>query len=182
MSVSKLKRAAHKGFTLVELTIGITVLSIALLIMTGALFPQIEKSTDPWFQVRSAELAHSMMNEILARRFDENSLVQGNLRCGEYETGSVSTVPCATQTELDSCSTTEETSRDLYDDVDDYNCLAIPGNLITDMTGLHSLSTAYAQFNISVSVNYAGAAKLITVTVVPPRGASVVYSTYKANY
>ncbi|NVK26236.1 MAG: type II secretion system protein [Gammaproteobacteria bacterium] len=177
----------QSGFTLLELVLGIAVMSVVLLLMTGALFPQAEKSTDPWFQVRSAELAQSLMNEILARRYDENSLVIGNLRCGE--TGASA---CITQTQLDNCASTEEGSdRVTWDDVDDFNCLNVSGDsVLANIEG--DVVDAYAQFNVQVSVNYnntfstpvssVSPAKLITITVTPPRGPDVVYSSFKANY
>lgn len=180
MFVRNLSQAIQKGFTLIELTIGIAVLSVALLVMTGALFPQIERSTDPWFQVRSAELAQSMMNEILARKFDENSFVTGNLRCGEDD-GTSTAGDCVTQTELDNCSTTEEASRADYDDVDDFNCFTATGDQITDITNT-ALIDVYRAFTVSVVVNYVNTAKVVMVTVTPPRGSPVVYSSYKANY
>lgn len=183
MPVPNIKSAFQRGFTLLELAIGTSVLAVSLLVMTGALFPQAQRSTDPWFQVRSAELAHSMMNEILARKFDENSAVLGDLRCGEYETGSATFVPCATQAELTACSTTEEgtANRADFDDVDDFNCLNLTGNQILNVSG-GSLGTVYAAFNVQVGVTYVGANKRITVTVVPPRGDNIVYSAIKANY
>ena len=186
MSVVKFKRQVQVGFTLIELTIGITVLSIALLVMTGALFPQAERSTNPWFQVRSAELAHSMMNEVLAKRFDENSFTVGDLRCGE-DNGVASALACVTATQLNDCifmPFREEVSRANFDDVDDFNCFSISGNLLTDLTGNQALGDVYSNFTVSVNVSYlvVNQLKLITVTVVPPRGTDVVYSAYKANY
>ena len=181
MLALNLRKSIQRGFTLLELVLGIAVMSIVLLLMTGALFPQAEKSTDPWFQVRSAELAQSLMNEILARRFDENSLVIGNLRCDETGAGA-----CATAAELTACSSTEEgTDRNLWDDVDDFNCLNTTGDNITNIEGVQ-LTDVYKQFNVLVSVSYNSDfvtnAKLITVTVTPPRGSAVVYSSIKGNY
>lgn len=181
MPVPNLKPAIQRGFTLLELAIGTSVLAVSLLVMTGALFPQAQRSTDPWFQVRSAELAHSMMNEILARKFDESNGAVGDLRCGEYETGSTPFTNCATQAELTACNTTEEANRADFDDVDDFNCLNLTGNQILNVSG-GSLGDIYAEFTVSVNVAYAGSNKRITVTVEPPRGDNIVYSAIKANY
>lgn len=175
-----------KGFTLIELTIGIVILSIALLVMTGALFPQAKRSTNPWFQVRSAELGHSMMNEILAKKFDENNFQVGSLRCGE-DNGTTTAGSCVTAAQLADCVTVpfrEESGRANFDDVDDFNCLSIPGNSLTDLTGNQALSNEYAGFNVAVGVSYVNVnqLKLITVTVTPPQGERIVYSAYKANY
>jgi len=181
------KSSNNGGFTLIELVIGIVVLSFALMVMTGALFPQAERSTNPWFQVRSAELAQSMMNEILARRYDENSAQIGSLRCGE--TGAD---PCSS---IGSCSDlnswTEEgtDNRELYDDVDDFHCYSVSGNDITNIEN-DELLNVYKGFSVEVNVQYAGAdlgldatnAKLITVTVTPPKSDAVVYASYRTNY
>ena len=180
-----------KGFTLIELTIGMLVLSIALMVMTGALFPQAARSVDPWFQVRSAELAHSMMNEILAKRFDENSLVIDDMRCNEA-TNLVQAGNCISVNNLNDCSVLtgflfrEEANRVDFDDVDDFNCLTLSGDQLTDLTGKQELEEVYANFTIAVSVRYIvpGEVKLVTVTVSTPAPVSqrIVYSAYKANY
>jgi MSHA pilin protein MshD len=62
-----------KGFTLIEIIVGIVVLGVALMVITSALGPLYQRSADPWHQVRAAELGHSLLNEIMARSFDENS-------------------------------------------------------------------------------------------------------------
>jgi MSHA pilin protein MshD len=59
----------QSAFTLVEVVIGIVVLAIALVLITTALGPLYTKSTEPWHQVRAAELGHSFLNEVMARSF-----------------------------------------------------------------------------------------------------------------
>ena len=189
MFVSNISKAMQKGFTLIELTIGIAVLSVALLVMTGSLFPQAERSTDPWMQVRSAELANSMMNEVLSRKFDANSYVLGDLRCGEFEnSGGTTLVPCVDPLLLGNCAAVtnfsyrEEganASRDTFDDIDDYHCLVLSGDQITQVNNLQGV---YDSFTVRVTVGYVGAHKLVTVSVTPPRGGDVVYSAYRTNY
>ena len=51
MPVTKLK-----GFTLIEMVIGIVVFSIALTLFTSLIVPQVIRSVDPIFQVRASEL------------------------------------------------------------------------------------------------------------------------------
>jgi len=181
------------GFTLIELVIGIFVLSVALMVMTGALFPQAERSTNPWFQVRSAELAQSMMNEIIARRFDENSAQISALRCGESGASACTSINACGYIDVNSIQNPwiEEGSsnRELFDDVDDFDCFSTTGSEISNIDN-QSLNDVYAKFTIKVTVSYAGTdlglsntdAKLITVTVTPPLGDDVVYASYKANY
>lgn len=177
-----------QGFTLVELVIGIVLLSTVLLFLTAALFPQAKNSTDPWFQVRSAELAQSFTNEILARKFDENSTINGSAeRCDEPGgTACIATLPDCSQAN----SWTEENSRLLYDDVDDFHCFAATGDAITNIKNV-ALINVYKGFQVSVTVQYAGdelgftdvrLAKKIVVTVQPPSGIPIQYSSFKGNY
>lgn len=160
----------QRGFTLIELTIGITVLSVALLVMTGALFPQAERSTNPWFQVRSAELAQSLMNEILAREFDENTYKVGELRCGEFTATEIAEF-CTPSSNFGPDA--GENNRGDFDDVDDFHGLTLAGADLDD---------EYQGFSIDISVTTVGHNKLITVRVSPPRGDVIVYSTLKGNY
>jgi MSHA pilin protein MshD len=181
----------NNGFTLIELVIGIVVMSIALMVMTGALFPQAERSTNPWFQVRSAELAQSMMNEILARRYDENSAQIGSLRCGESSADSCTTINDCGFINSGGVENpwVEENSRDLYDDIDDFHCYSVTGDGITNIEN-DELVDVYKGFSVDVTVQYAGGnlgldatnAKLITVIVTPPKGNAVVYASYRTNY
>lgn len=189
MFVPNLKQKLQYGFTLIELTIGIAVLSVALLVMTGSLFPQAQRSADPWLQVRSAELASSMMNEILARKFDENSYVLGDFRCGESD-GTFTAPACVASGLLPAnCSSISNYSyreegqnalRDSFDDVDDFHCLTFAGNAI-----ISNFNQSYSNFSLNISVTYAnnlGNLKLITVVVSHPQTGDITYSAYKANY
>lgn len=178
----------QSGFTLVEMVVGITALSVALLLLTGVLVPQAQRSTDPWFQVRSAELAQSLMNEINARSYDHNSSRTGGaFRCDE-----AGGTPCIANLPSD-CSVsntwTEESSRDQYNDIDDFHCLSATGDQITNIEN-QALVGVYKEFTVNVRVQYAGAdlglnnrlAKRITVSVTPPRGSVVNYTLYRTNY
>ncbi|MFT6209390.1 MAG: MSHA pilin protein MshD, partial [Colwellia sp.] len=73
-----------RGFTLIELVVGIVVFSIALMLFTSLIVPQAVRSVDPIFQVRATELAQSLINEIVSKPFDENSnRTGGTARCNE---------------------------------------------------------------------------------------------------
>ena len=60
-----------RGFTLIEIIIGIVVIAIVTLVVTAGMGPLFRQSVDPWQQVRAAELGQSLMNEIMARKFDD---------------------------------------------------------------------------------------------------------------
>jgi len=177
------------GFTLVELIIGIVVLSISLAIISTLIIPAEEKSADQILQVKAAELAQSFLNDISSRAFDENSdMVGGLIRCGEP----VGLNACTDAGKLGpedgngGRDNKGETKRGLYNDVDDFN------NYSEKFTANdESLAQGYNNFTIDVRVVYDGLslglptnleAKKITVSVTTPLGTKVQFATHKANF
>jgi len=168
-----------RGFTLIEIIIGIVVLSISLSIISTLIVPTEQKSADQILQVKAAELGQSLLNDISSRAFDHNSHMAGGLvRCGE---------PNNT---INPCSTTMgpelgENSREDYNDVDDFHEYDLNKNALDD-----SLGDSYSSFIIEVDVRYAGAdlgladnlAKRITVTITTPLGTEIKFATHKANF
>ena len=74
----------RKGFTLVELVVGIIVLGILVAGVIPILGSMEVKSVEPLFQVKADLLAHRIYNQIKQRDFDENSDHSGGeCRCGE---------------------------------------------------------------------------------------------------
>lgn len=171
------KLSNQRGFTLIELIVGIVVLTISLAIVSTLIAPAEEKSADNVLQIKASELAQSLMNDISSRAFDHNSDMTGGLvRCGE--------------TDAPVCSATlgpeaGETSRSQFNDVDDFNNFSEKINSTDD--GIHS---GYNEFSIHVGVVYAGTdlglsnnlAKRITVTVTTPLGTAIEFSSHKANF
>lgn len=182
MKANKRFKAVTKGFTLIELIVGIVVLSISFSLIISLILPLSEKSAEQLHQVRASELGQSMMNEILARAFDENSDMAGGLvRCGE------NSVVCTGEGNLGA--DLGETERSLYDDVDDY----IGFDFSTETNALgESFSDLYPGFNVNITVCYSNfsascsssieLAKLITITVTTPQDFDFVFAFYKANF
>lgn len=177
------------GFTLIELIVGMVVLAIAILMISQIMGPMLKRSTEPWHQVRAAELGHSLMNEIMALSFDENSSL-GNtlLRCNEAGASAcIASLPACPATGMSVA--TEEASRDLYDDVDDFHCLNVDGTALVNRLN-QSLAAHYINYQVSVLVDYAGAelglannsAKKVTLTVTTPSGDAIVFAGYKGNW
>lgn len=179
------------GFTLIELVIGIVVLSLAFSILFNTILPATEQGARQIHQIRAAELGQATMSEIMGKAFDENSNMMGGLfRCGEDQDndGNVKgTEACTTTLGVDG---TEGTDRHLYDDVDDYNGL-LTSDIRNSLNG--DMNDIYNGFTVAVKVchdsNYDGdcdttvnIAKLITVTVTTAEGAEIVFSSYKANF
>jgi len=179
-------RSRHAGVTLIELVIGITVLAIALTLITSILSPLFIKSSDPWHQVRATELGQSLMNEILARSFDENSdRAGGLLRCGE--TGAPACTAAA-QFGPDGAE-----SREAYNDVDDFQGFVGSAAELTNLLGT-SLAEQYRNYQVAIAISYPSAnqvtgmvlaanqAKKIEITVTTPTGAIVQFAAYRGNW
>ncbi|NQY62201.1 MAG: type II secretion system protein [Alteromonadaceae bacterium] len=176
----------HSGFTLIELVIGIVVLALSFSIISTMILPTARQSAEQIHQIRAAELGQAILNEILAKAFDENSdMAGGEVRCGELSTA------CTSEDELGA----EEGSgnRDQFDDVDDYNGL----NVIENPLGI-GMTELYKGFSILVTVcndgDYDGVcfaddgnsdnktAKLITITVTTAQDYEITFASYKANF
>ena len=178
------------GFTLIELIIGIVVLSISLSIISTLIVPTEQKSVDQILQVKAAELGQSFLNDISARAFDESSdMSGGRVRCGEPNDGSN---PCTDPGKLGpedgngGRPNKGETKRGLFNDVDDFDEYS---QFVNANDG--DLHASYANFNIDVQVIYDGSslnlpnnidAKRITVTITTPLGTAIKFATHKANF
>lgn len=183
-----------KGFTLMELVIGIVVFAIALSLFVSLIVPLASRSVDPILQVKAAELGQSLMSEITAKSFDQHSNRSGGmLRCNELS------VPCSASHALgeDGAET-----RDSYNDVDDYDGLDQSGSAILDATGNSialSSDVFYHGFRAQVIVfyddnmdgiddalaggsAYIGNTKLIQLTITTPNGEAIVFSAIRTNY
>ena len=161
-------RSTHTGATLVELVITIVIISVAIAGVVGSFSLIAGRSADPLNQTRAVTLAQLYMDEILARKYDDQTPQGGVPRySGACTIGG------------------EGESRSTFDDVDDYHNLSGPP---TTATGA-SLS-GYAGFTVSVTVACAGAdvglpaseAKRIELAIVAPGNQSFVFSAYRANF
>ncbi len=166
----------QRGFTLIEIVVGIVTLGIVLSLLSVLLFPQAKRSAEPLLQMRAAELGIALMNEITGKSFDEFSDHSGGaLRCGEAEPP-----PCSIVLGPDG------EARGDYNDVDDYHGL----NNMTDSLG-GDLSARYPGFSYSIHVCYSDSSgvcsgpsvfKRIQITVTTPLGESIVFSSIRGNY
>lgn len=168
--------ARQHGVTLIELIVGIVVLGISLAIITSVLGPLAIKSADPWHQVRAAQLGQSLMNEILAKSFDENSSRSGSLlRCNE------SGAPACTV--VGSFGPDGET-RSQFDDVDDFHNLDVSGDQIGNIFGNDlRLQDVYRAYRLQVQVSYDSAlAKRVLIRITTPTGDVVEFAALKGNW
>ena len=186
------------GFTLLELVAGIALFAVVMLLITGAFLPMINKQTQPIYQIRAAELAQSMLQEALARSYDENADRSGQTVAGKYQyCGSIDTANNATESSSGNCSTTlgadSGETYTTFDDVDDFNlyCNApITGSAFAQLQGLDT--SLYENYSIKVCVENApellglatrnDVAKKVTVTVTTPAGEAIPFTSYRSNY
>lgn len=199
----------QKGVTLIELIAAIVILAIALVGVTAAVSSAISRSSDTTLEARAVALAQSYLDEILARRFDENSGERGIPPCfiadPDAEPGGVPDCSGTLGPEAGETPIAPAYSRNNFNDVDDYHGLdegyGQPRPLL-DADGVERIG--YDNFRVSVSVRYVNVepggedenlamapggleysqdAKLVTVTVShPARPEGWQFSAYKANF
>jgi len=178
-SLQKYRKSAHGGFTLIEIIIGIVMLSISLAIVSSLIAPTEEQSADNLLQIKAAELGQSLLNDISSRAFADNSdMTGGRIRCGE-PVGALNS--CTEPLGRDGL---EGNNRANYNDVDDFHGYEIANDLVDPLDG------TYHNFTVEIDVRYAGAdlglantqAKRITVAVTTPLGTEIKFATHKANF
>ena len=185
-------KTKHSGFTLIEIIVGIVVLSITYAIFNSLIYPLASQSAAQVHQIRAAELGQSMVNEILGKAFDENSDMSG----GEERCGEISAEPCTVSAELgvDTDDDGFDEQRADFNDVDDYDSIDFDDEILNSQGG--SLSDIYTGFSMNVTVIYdsdyngsydAGVddektAKLITITVRSPQDDDYIFSVYRVNF
>ncbi|MBA6348453.1 MULTISPECIES: prepilin-type N-terminal cleavage/methylation domain-containing protein [unclassified Colwellia] len=180
--------AKQTGFTLIEIIVGIVVLSTTYAVLTTLIYPLASQSAAQVHQIRAAELGQSMINEILGKAFDENSDMSGGfLRCGE-----ISADLCTTSANLGADGSEQRVD---YNDVDDYNSINFTDDNILNSQG-NPISDVYVGFSMNVSViydsDYSGTydasvddektTKLITITVRSPQDDDYIFSVYRVNF
>ena len=174
----------QQAFTLVELVVGMMVISIAFVLLSTMLYPQAERSADTLHRVRSAELAHSILNEIWGKRYDQNTNANGGVpACGATENtllGLPAGKPCTIE---DNLGPDAGESRNDYNDVDDYDGLNINSPML-NTSGTYA--ERYNNYSLAVSVEYNNPAnlntKLVTINVTTPNGEVITYNAIRSNY
>lgn len=171
-------KAIH-GFTLPEIVVGMVVASIAIALLSTLIFPLLLRSAAPLTQIRAAELAQALLDEMLAKPYDENSPLGG---------GACS--PCSA-VGLDA----GEMDRSDFDDVDDYHVYCGSG-AVEDVFGADlSANGRYQGFSMSICVTYDGdfdaatpsdsntnGKRVDVVVTPPPPGNAIAVSVFRGNY
>ncbi len=191
---------AQRGFTLIETVIFIIVMGLALGGIVSLFTQSAVGGRYPFDQQRAIALANAYMDEIMRKRWDENTPLNG----GCVETGSgycaaycAAKIPptCGTCSLVaGACVAPAATPlgaeaaevRASYDDIDDY--LGLPDTIPKDATG--TAIADYAGYTVAVAVSTPAAAwngiptadvKQIVVTVSVGTD-SYSLTTYRVNY
>ena len=193
-----------RGFTLIEIIIGIVVLSIALTGGLSLLISQVDAYRDPLIKEKSVQIAKRVVHEIQIRAYDEKSDIGGGIfRCSET-VGGISLGKCSAEAEYGT--DPGELMLDTLDDVDDFDtaklCPKLSGSYscsdnylpvvyffsdAADEAAQKKYNDYYAGFLVKIEVvpakisGDADSAKKITVTVRQSDGLEIEYSFIKAN-
>jgi MSHA pilin protein MshD len=149
-------RHRHRGVTLIELVVAITIVAIAATTILGAIAAVATRSADAMMQQQAIAIAQAYLEEILERWV------------------------------VDPNGTPPNTGRGSWDLVDEYNGLVDAGardqfgNPIPSLSA-YTVSVATSQSSALTGVP-AAALRRIDITVSYPPNGSVTLSGYRANY
>lgn len=149
----------QRGFTLMEVIVFIVVLAIAMGALLAVFNGSVVNSVDPAVRIKALEKAQATLDEILARKFAENTPTGG--------------VPACDSVSGPVCSGISPDGD--FDDVGDYH--GYTNNSDTRFT----ISVAVTQAGGDLGLA-AGRAKLIVVNVAMPGGGTLTLSAYKVNF
>ncbi len=149
----------HKGFTLIETIVFLVVLSVGLTAVVLAFSQSINTSVNPLLRVKAIEKGQSVLDEILARRFDENTPTGGIPACNSDDG------PVCQGIVADSD----------YDDVGDFN--GYTDNSDSAFSVSATVVAAGDELGLDITE-----ARRITVVVSLPDGNAVTLSAYKVNF
>ena len=142
-------RSMARGFSLIELIFFIVIVSVALAGILQVMQVTTQASADPMVRKQALALAESVLQEVLQKAY----------------------------TDPDPLVSTGETTRETFDDVDDYN-----GRTQTTFTDLPAGLSAYT-VAITVAPATLGTLAVKRVTVTVARGAeSISLQGYRGNY
>jgi MSHA pilin protein MshD len=150
-------RSRHRGVTLVELVVAITIVAIAVTTILGVFAAVATRSTDVMMQQQAISIAESYLSEIMQRWVvDPNPTTPPN------------------------------TGRASWDLVDQYNGLVDVGAHDQFGNAIASLSSYTVSVSTSQSSALAGVpaadARRVDITVTYPPSASVILSGYRTRY
>lgn len=198
------------GLSLIEAIVFILIISVGLTGIISVYLRSTSNSANTMLSLKTVELAHSLMDEILSKGYDEQTPAGGGC------IGTVNTA-CNSSVSVSTFGIDAGESRSRFDDVDDYHDIAYCGDGITspdatctagcntliDETGT-DISAQYPGYSICIQTTFAGTqmnnytilapttntpatvllndAKRIDIIISDPLDARLVFTAYKANF
>jgi MSHA pilin protein MshD len=153
---------SQSGVSLFELVVFIVVVSIAFGTLFSVFNHSMVNSVDPMIKVRALECAQAKLDEVTARKFDENTPTGGVPACGSAETGAVACSGIAVDAD--------------FDDIGDYN-----GQNFVDGDCDVTIAVVGEGTDLGMADD-ASLVRLITVTSTMPDGNTVMLSAYHTNF
>lgn len=133
-------RHRQGGFTLIELVIVIIVMGVGIAGLTVAVTTATIESVDPVFQQQANAIAQSYMEEVMLKSICDPD---------DFASASTCSASCTSSACGAGCGTNQEASRDLYDNVCDYDGLSDSG--ATDQTG--TAISGLVDYSVNVTVD-----------------------------
>jgi MSHA pilin protein MshD len=158
-----------RGFTLIELVAFIVVVGLSITAIGSVFQYSVIRIQDPLINSHLLSMAQSQLDEVLSRKFDENTPTGGVPACG-------TSVPCIGIGNGIGLDADEDlTLINTLDDVDDFHLYAD----IPEVGYTRTISVVSAGVDFGV-VNEQ--AKRITVTVTSPQGLAMSLTSYRFNF
>ena len=166
-----------KGLTLFETVISIVIVSVAIVGILSVIYNVTQRGINPVMEMKANELGQAMLDEILLKRWDEDTPLGG---------GHINVALANIGTE------TGENSRQDFDDVDDYDGYSDGtsteplkdenGNQLSGFTGYsRKISVVFEKPADAPAAIDQNNYKKVTVTVTLPTGEEISFVAYKTN-
>jgi MSHA pilin protein MshD len=165
MRIKKNTAMRVQGFTLIELVAFIVVIGLSITAIGSVFQYSVVRIQDPLINSHLLSMAQSQLDEVLSRKFDENTPTGGVPACG-------GSAPCAG---IGIEAGEELTSITTLDDVDDFHLYQdVPEVGYTREVSVVNAGTDFGVDNEQ--------AKRITVTVTSPQGVAMSLASYRFNF
>ncbi len=175
--ISRIRR--QSGFSLIETILVIVLLGVVMAGMAAMFINSVSNSHEPDLRQRALAVATAFMDEILHKRWDDNTPSGGG--CVNTGTALCSSGPVAAGIG------NEEVSRPDWDDIDDFDAI---NNQSPPQDSSGSAMPGYEGFTVAVTVSQPGAwngvpaadVKRIDVQVTANNGETISLSAYRVNF
>jgi len=148
-----------RGVTLIETIVFLTIVGVALAALVRVYTHAVVNSVDPVARTHALELAQAQLDEVLARKFDENTPTGGVPACDSALGPTCLGIVADTD----------------FDDIGDYN------GFVNNADPNHTLTVVVVSAGTEIGLP-AAQARRITVTATVPGASDLILSVYKTNF